>query len=144
MATYDIAIYQPPGSGIGDHTQTIFSENGGRAVSGVEKLVQRFVLELLTDKESMSLFPSTGTYLLKTLRETIIYSESQIFTAFASAMVDVENSLKAEETSDTPSDEQFGNALLTYIELQLERIVLTISLLAKDGQSRLISIPIKL
>lgn len=143
MPTYDAAAYQPTASGpwvAGLATRT----STGRAISGAEKLVQRFLLELMTETRSMQFAPNRGCSFLTSIRRGGLLAESDVFAAFNMAVLDVTNNLAIEEGPADPPEERFNGANLVQISLDGSSIYLKIAVHNQAGQSGVLTFPISL
>lgn len=116
MSTYDIAAYQPTPTGPWISALAIATSTG-RAITGVEKLIQRFLLELMTETNSMYFAPTRGCSFLTSLRNGWVLAEADVFSAFNAAIITVTDNLKVEESSNDPDNERFAGAELTGIVL---------------------------
>lgn len=89
----------------------------GDPVSGIEKLCQKFVLELLTETGSMAFLPKRGCQFLTRLRQHA-RTEFDVIVAFSGAYHKVRRALRAEENRRIPKDERLASAYLTRIIIQ--------------------------
>ena len=144
MATVDIALYQPEAPGT-PYTPAIATlTSSGRRLSGAEKLAQRFLLELTTEKGSMTFSPTRGCNFLSVLRAGgIVRHEGDILTVFYSSLLDITNNLTAEELDTDPDDERFSSAELARIEINTGNITLQVSLHSRSNQVSTITFPVQ-
>lgn len=89
----------------------------GPATRGIEKLAQKFVIELLTEEGSMPYLPKHGCRFLSRLRRSV-RTEFDVIVAFAAAYNKVKRSLRSEHTRRVPKDERLAGAYLTSIMVQ--------------------------
>lgn len=127
--TYDVAIYQPNGSK--SYTASLYP---GRLLTGLEKLAQRFLLELITDTGSMTYKADRGGNLFAFLK-TGASSELDVFHAFNMALLTVATNLQSEEIATDPDNERFGSASLINISLAPGSYTLTISIVSLSGEA---------
>jgi hypothetical protein len=117
----DISILQYPDASLVD-AQTVLPRFGkhARFCAGVQKLVQRYTIILLTNVTSQPEFPAFGTSLLFTLKSGISpvdkITAGQIFNFASYQAVEV---LRAYQSGkqDLPSDEKIVNASLVSVGL---------------------------
>lgn len=95
-------------------------------VNGLEKLAQKFMIELLTSKGSVAFNTNRGCKFLSTLHSKNMYSEFDVRMAFATALVDIRFNLKASESTTTPSTEKFQTASLQRILVADSYLILKI------------------
>jgi hypothetical protein len=116
----------------------------GALITGIEKLVQRFLLELLTEQGSLDYQPARGTFFMTALRAGVVRTSQDLFAAFSSAEVDVRNNLKLEENSVTnPNDERYKSARLISASLFGDMATLTIRVDSVAGNSRTVIYPLR-
>ncbi len=123
-------------------SQELFdTEAAGRICTGIQKLVQRFLLELLTRRGSMTFLPDRGCDFL-TQAARGFRTEMDVSVEFALAIVDISRNLQAEETDEWPDDERFADAELTGILLSSSQLSLSIRLTSRAGTSRTFIAPV--
>lgn len=113
---------------------------GGGLCTGIQKLIQRFVMLLLTPKGSMKFMPDRGCTFPSAVGQS--YSESQVSAAFRFAMADVAPQLKAEEDESMPDDERFRSAELLDITFFGTTLSIAVSLTSRAGSSHEVILPI--
>lgn len=91
--------------------------NRGRLISGISKLVQSVVIELLTESDSFASDPQRGTNFLLDLRLRRFANESAILARFAAARIRLLRNLKSRVTATTPAEEKIK-------DVTVERIVI--------------------
>lgn len=121
------------------------AERSGALITGIEKLVQRFLIELLTEKGSLDYDLNRGTFFMTQLRSGVVRTSQELFAAFSSAEVDVRNNLRLEEDADTdPDDEQYSLAILQNASLLGDTATLTIQVMSGAGESRTVIYPLRI
>lgn len=88
------------------------SEQSGLVCTGIQKLTQRFVLELLTDKGSMQGKPENGTGLMRAYRQGTVRSEMDAAQEWAFAVNEALANMRAEESTTDPDDERISTVEL--------------------------------
>jgi hypothetical protein len=111
------------------------TSGGSRAITGIQKLVQRYSSVLLTELGSVGFDSLFGTGLVPGLSQGVSRSAAGVSNAFNFASADAVDILKAEDSDpsygETPDDERIASATLldfsvdtsigaVYLEVQLE------------------------
>jgi hypothetical protein len=115
---------------------------GGELITGILKLVQRWLLEFLTIQGSMQFLPTRGCAFMQQLRSGQLVSLLDIQQAFYLSAQQVETNLESDQTSTTPIDEQFDYVTLESIAIDNEMITLYIEIFSQDGTSAPAILPI--
>lgn len=115
----------------------------GASVVGVQKLVQRFLLELLTDRGSIPYRPTRGTFFTIRFRSGAIRTSQELFSEFVSAELFIRTALSLEETAADPPDERYGEARLLSAELFADTAALSIQITSRAGNSRQVIYPLR-
>lgn len=117
----------------------------GALTTGIQKLVQRFLLELLTEKGSLQYTPGRGTVFMTQLRLGYIRTTAQLIALFNTVELDIRNSLRLEENFEKdPADERFKQAELISASLSGDRAYLNIKVLSQAGTSRTVIYPLRI
>ena len=142
--TYDIAAYQPPDVAGQPYVAGFSTATSlGRLVTGLEKLAQRFLLELMTESGSIPFATGRGSSFVPSISRGVL-SEIDVQIAFGVAMLQVTSNLQVEETDDDPDDERFANAQVSDMQLLEGGVKLNITLSNRSGQSGSVSIPLNI
>lgn len=124
-------------------TQELADSGGGEICTGAAKLAQRWVLRLLTARESVRYFPAEGCDFLADLRNSA-RNEQEVAKAFRFAAGVIQAACASEVTSTTPDDEILVEAnLLAIAFVGGGGISLTIELVTAAGPLRPIILPIR-
>lgn len=115
---------------------------GGEITAGIQKLAQWFLLELLTERGSLTYAPDQGTYFMQEARQGYLRTASDVQGAFARAVYAITLALQDDETEDDPDDERFHSAELLAITVSGTGASLTVRLLSKAGVYRDILLPL--
>lgn len=102
----------------------------GALITGIQKLVQRFLLELLTERGSMPYALNRGTLFMAQLRAGVIRTSQELFASFSVAALDVQTQLQLEELATDPLDERFKQARLLAVDLSGDHASLTIQIIS--------------
>lgn len=116
----------------------------GALIAGVEKLVQRFLLELLTEIGSLHYDPTRGTTFISQIRAGTVQTSQDLFMAFSSSELILRNSLRLEEDSETdPADERYQSSELLSATLSGDRAQLSFRLISLAGTARTVLYPLR-
>ena len=105
---------------------SLFVAGESRLTAGLQKLVQRFLLELLTELGSLAYLPRRGCLFLLTGRLGGWRTAADVEQSFYESLLDIRRNLIAEESLDDPLDERFLGADLIASSLDGDRVVLRI------------------
>jgi hypothetical protein len=123
--------------------QILFNDiAAGMLCTGIQKLAQRFVLELLTELGSMLYLPARGTQFMTKFRQGYLHTETDVFIAFNLALNELELSLTAEELTTDPLDERYASATLDSVVIVNGGAILHVSLQSQAGSAREVIMPI--
>ena len=126
-------------------TQLMVKEGqSGALITGIEKLVQRFLLELLTELGSLDYLQGRGTLFMTALRAGVVRTSQDLFSNFSSAEVDIRNNLRQEEELTDPDDERYGTSALLTASLFGDTATLTIRIDSVAGESRTVIYPLRI
>ena len=117
-------------------------DHSGYVCTGIQKLAQRFLLELLTEKGSMKYLPSRGTSFMIVARQGRLLTELDVRQEFNLALVDIERNLQAEENTTMPTDEQYDGSSLLSITIQPGFLSLRINVRSRAGTNRAVILPL--
>jgi len=106
---------------------------GGRIVTGVQKLAQRFLMRMLTIKGSVKHWPDQGTYFMSDLLTGRIRSLTDLASTFAMALSEIQQQSAAEELQSDPDDEKLSTAELVSAEFLPDGVSLTIRVTSVSG-----------
>jgi hypothetical protein len=135
----DISILQYPDSTLLD-AQDVLPAFGksGRFCAGVQKLVQRYAIILLTNTTSQDNYPAFGTSFLYTLQAGISPVDklraSQIFSLANYQAISILRAYQATKR-DIPTDERISNAELTDISMYGGYVSFDVSLTTESGST---------
>jgi hypothetical protein len=137
----DLLVFQPQAD-VPERLMSIFDATGGYACAGIEKLVQRFLLHLLTAEGSSKYFPSKGCKLMTTARRGSLRTVSDVSGAFLLSMSTIKANMRSEESSTDPADERLSECLLRDVELENRVAKLTLEIVSVAGTSRTVIAPV--
>ena len=143
--TVDLLAYQ---GGVTSGGSVLLSQhlatttNSGLVTTGIQKLAQRFILELLTEKGTLRYQPTRGTDFMRDARLGVLQSALDVLASFSAALVDVKNNLVAEEESSDPLDERFFSAEALNVFYTGDTAGLLIQVVSLDGQNRKVIAPL--
>ncbi len=114
----------------------------GEICTGIQMLVQRFLIELLTEAGSMPYAPSRGTRLMTLLNQGQVRTQLDAIQAMQGALVDLQQNLWSEESSLDPDDERYDSATLLTVELTSAGIKYTLQVSSRAGTARKVILPL--
>ena len=122
-------------------------DEGGFVTTGIQKLVQSFLLLFITERGSVPHKENIGTGFVTSLRQGQILDEGDVNSEFivASELVQQTLDLVADE-NDFPEDEQFESAeLLRFVIDRASSLLrMTIRITSVAGESRTVFCPVPL
>lgn len=116
----------------------------GALITGIEKLVQRFLFELLTEQGSLQYQPDRGTSFMTQIRAGFLRTSQDLFSEFSRAELEIRNTLLREESVTDPVDERYQGSELLAVSLSGDLATLTILVSSRAGSSRQVSYPLRI
>lgn len=136
----DLSVFQGiKENGLATVNQTLF-DNGGEVCTGIQKLIQRWLLKFLTPLGSVKFHPEWGTSFLS--EAPSFHSEIDTQIAFYSAISDVSDQLIDEEDENMSEDEKLAKVDLLSITISDTGFVMKIKLTSQIGESAPLVLPI--
>mgnify|MGYP003545155545 CR=1 FL=1 len=124
--------------------QLVYPGSNGALISGVQKLAQRFLLELLTESSSLQYLPKRGCAFMLEARLGIWRTPADVESAYYSSLLDVKRNLILEEADTDPLDERFASADLISLSLTADKAVAHIQVSSQAGVSRKVIFPLRI
>ena len=118
--------------------------DSGQICTGIQKLAQRFLIELLTEQGTMIYLPLRGCGFMREARLGMWRSPLDVMSAFSAALLDIKENLQLEEASTDPDDERFFDAELVAVTLDGSEASVTIRITSLAGTSRKFIAPLKI
>jgi hypothetical protein len=116
----------------------------GALITGIEKLVQRFLLELLTERGSLHYDLQRGTFFITKIRAGMVNTSQSLFAVFNAAELELRNTLKMEEDKlNEPADECYKQATLLAASLLGDFATLSIQVQSMAEESRTVIYPLR-
>jgi hypothetical protein len=122
--------------------ELVGASNTGAVLTGIAKLVQRVVLELLTDRGSLRYLPDRGTFLMPQLRAGLIRTSAELFTAFSSAAADVRLSLRNDTRDEDPADEKLQSIEMISAEIVNQTAIIRARVTSEAGENSEVYLPL--
>jgi hypothetical protein len=119
-------------------------EESGAVVTGVQKVAQRFLVELLRETGSTPFRPEDGTSFLTDARTGQFRTQADVMGAFARGVVEVRGTLQAEELETDPDDERFVDATVTDVLIAPGQAVIRFQLVTAAGAARQFIFPLNI
>jgi|TARA_R110000824_G_scaffold82768_4_gene207409 hypothetical protein len=135
--TVDVAAFK--GWELGTETEVIqalaLPGKGGEFIAGIEKLVQRFAVELLTELASITHLPARGCIFILDARSGGWQTAGDVESSFSQSMLTVSKNLILEESEADPEDESFQSAELISVALGGDLVTLRVKVVSRAGAS---------
>lgn len=116
--------------------------NPGTAIAGIEKLAQRFLIELLTEQGTLTYLPSRGTTFMTEARIGAWRTPGDVQSSFGTASVQLTDNLKSEESVDDPADEKYESSKLLSVSLIGTDVTMSLQVTSAAGTSRTVLLPL--
>jgi hypothetical protein len=124
-------------------TPALFSDDeAGLICTGIQKLAQRVLLELLTATGSMKGLERRGCGLVIAMKTGRINTDVQAAQEFTLAALDATANLQGEETENDPSDERLHNINLLSVAFLMGHVSYHVEVISLAGSSRKVVLPI--
>ena len=142
--TVDLLAYQgAPGVGEVLTVQALAqSTNSGQICTGIQKLAQRFLLELFTETGSIAYLPTRGCQFMEDARLGLFSNQFDVLASFSASLVDIKRNLQSEETESDPNDERFSDAEAVNVVFQPGSAAITVKITSLAGTSRQVIAPL--
>jgi hypothetical protein len=138
--TFDIACFQWPTNNSDSVVQRLADNKGGAIVTGANKLVQRVLIELLTEQGSQ-LYSNRGTVFLTRLR-TNVYSELDVLIAFSSVRTALRANLQSEELTTDPPEERYLDSYIDRITIGSGVVQIRLNIKSRAGTVTPVTLPV--
>lgn len=116
---------------------------GGAIVTGVQKVAQRFLIELLKEVGSMTFRPAEGTTFLTEARLGGFQTQADVLAAFSRGVVEVKRILRVDEQASDPADEKFRGAIPISVAVSPGLAVINFEIVTAAGRNREFIFPLK-
>jgi len=142
--TVDVAAFKgwEVGKSVKVEQQLVLPGKSGEVIAGIEKLVQRFTIEFLTELASIPYLPARGSTFMLDARSGIWQTTGDVTVSFSQAVLTVADNLGAEETASDPADERFSSAELLSVSLLGDSVTLNVKVTSNAGTSFTALLPI--
>ena len=125
-------------------TQALVSpDSTGAVIAGIEKLAQRFLLELLTEYGTTAGIPDRGCQFMRDARQGRWRTPADVRRSFSSSMLQVRRSLVRDWVPSDPRDELFSEAEMLDVVVSGDFVSVRIALTSLAGETRVILYPMR-
>ena len=114
----------------------------GSVIAGIEKLVQRFTIELFTELGSIPYLPTRGCVFMLDARSSQWRTPGDVTESFSSSLLAIANNLALEETEDDPDDEVFSSAELLAVSLLGDSVTMRVQVISAADTSFTVLLPL--
>ena len=142
--TIDVAAYQGWEEGADKQvTQAlVLPGNPGAAIAGIEKLAQRFLIELFTEQGTLVYLPERGTTFMTEARIGAWRTPGDVQSSFGTASIQLLNNLKSEESATDPADERYESSQLLSVSILGADVTMSVKITSAAGTSRVVLLPL--
>ena len=140
--TIDLWIFQKQETPSVPLAQSLFIPVPGYICTGIEKLVQRWLLEFCTELGSFKFLPERGTNFFTAFKRGLLQSEVNILAEFGFAADRIFNTMLLSIPESAPDDERLDSAVLIETAILADQLQLTIAINSVAGTSRQVILPI--
>jgi len=116
----------------------------GAFVTGSQKLVQNFAVELLTQRGSVRFDPTYGSRFPGELRGYNLISLDDLHGVLARGIHDVITNIRGRERMTDVPDEMLADVTVIDLRQQLDHVIASIRIVTEGGCSRVVRLPIEL
>jgi hypothetical protein len=141
--TIDLWLFQKQEKPSGPLPQSLFIPVPGYICTGIEKLIQRWLIEFNTELGSFEFLPTRGCTFLREFKRGRLRSEIDILAEFGFSADQIFNTIVGSTSDTAPSDEQLAAAELTEISILADQLQLSIAITSVAGTSRQVILPIQ-
>lgn len=134
--TSDLLVFRgtTPGKEVLLQQAVATATDSGSLITGIQKLVQFFLLALLKKRRSMT-YVDDGCNFMLDADYGGWRTVGDVQQSFNAALLDVQRQLQANELPEDPSDERYGSAELLQVIFKTDRVGLYIRLSSLSGTS---------
>lgn len=115
---------------------------GGELCTGIQKLVQRWLIEFLTIRGTLRYLARRGCDFVGQLRRGELRTHIDGQQAFYLSAQQIKINLRAEETATTPDDEAFGAVVLEALTIVGDTVTIRLQITSLAGQTAKAILPI--
>lgn len=144
--TVDVAAYKgwAPNKNTKVEQVLVGPGDGGQLIAGIEKLLQRFAIELLTEKGTLLYLPLRGCSFMTSARTGYWRTGDDVRSSFNLAMLEVTENLQVEETETDPPDERFASAELLAVSLLGDTATMSVNVISQAGTAFTALLPLNI
>jgi hypothetical protein len=136
--TVDVSAFRQ-GSPYAEQALATANDNG-RAVHGMSKLVQRFVLELMTLKDGVPMSKQGCDFVARL--QNGVASETDVFLIFSSSLSLVQQRLESTALASDPPEERLLSVKILRLTLATGTMSLDLRLRNRSNQTSVVTIPL--
>lgn len=113
---------------------------GGSVCTGIQKLIQEWVILMMTPKGSIRFYPQRGTDFYNDIMQS--FNENDAYCSFLISNAETIDQLKEEETDNTPEDEKIKSVELNSLSIKEDCLSLSVTITSEAGTSSTLVLPI--
>lgn len=142
--TIDLLAYQgAPGRGEVLTIQALAQPGKtGQITTGIQKLAQRFLLELLTEVGSIPHLPTRGCQFMVDANSGTFQNQYDVLASFSQSLVDITENMQSVEKDTDPDDERFDRAEVESVAFTPGNASISVRIYSLAGTSRTVIAPL--
>lgn len=140
--TIDLWAFQQLKGGSGLLEQSMLLPVPGYICTGIEKLIQRWVIEFFTKQGSMPFQPNRGSTFMTAFSQGELQIEADLIAEFGFAADQIFNNIVAATSENAPPEEILQTAVLNEISILADQLRLTVTITSAAGTARQVILPI--
>ena len=143
--TIDVLAFQG-GTAVGEVEldRALVGDTGeGAITTGIQKLAQKWLITLLTEKGTVKYKPTFGTTFMAELQMGNVSTDQNLFAVFNANELDLKSQLLEDEDATTPTDEQYKESIITSATVIPGYVNITVTLASQSSTAEFI-VPIPL
>lgn len=113
----------------------------GMICTGIQKLAQRVMVELLTRTGTLPYAPTRGTRLMTLLLQGTVNTQLDAIQAMNGALVELKTNLQGEETAADPDDERYDSTEVLSVTFAPGNVQYSLYVHSRAGTGRKIILP---
>lgn len=140
--TIDLWAFQQLKGGSDLLEQSMLLPVPGYICTGIEKLIQRWIIEFFTKQGSMPFQPERGSTFMTAFSRGELQIEADLIAEFGFAADQIFNNIVAATSENAPAEEVLQTAVLNEISILADQLQLIVTITSAAGTSRQIILPI--
>jgi len=140
--TIDLWAFQQLKGGSDLLEQSMLLPVPGYICTGIEKLIQRWIVEFFTKQGSMPFQPTRGSTFMTAFSRGELQIEADLIAEFGFAAEQIFNTIVSATPENAPPEEVLQTAVLNEMSILADQIQLIVTITSAAGTSRQVILPI--